>query len=87
MTQILFKHYKSVSKKQSRDFQKRNHGIVIIYHLNKEVCFLRLQYQLNKPTLKPMLYRFGCPAVLAEVKSPKAFTNHIARDFFIVSGN
>lgn len=87
MIQILFRHYKSVSKTQSRDFQKRNHGIIIMYHLNQEVCFPRLQYQLNKPTLKPMLYRFGCPAVLAEVKSPKAFTNHIARDFFIVSGN
>lgn len=87
MTKILFKYYKSVSKEQSRDFQKRNHGIVIIHHLKQKECFYWLQYQLNKPTLKPMLYRFGCPAVLTEVKSPKAFTNHIARDFFIVSGN
>jgi len=30
----VFKHYKSVSKEQSRDFQKRNHGIVIMCHLN-----------------------------------------------------
>ena len=36
---------------------------------------------------KTNVIQVGCPAVLAEVKSPKAFTNHIARDFFIVSGN